>query len=108
MNHDHRPSLRLLAMWGLIALLAITTSASARQDWSGRLDEALADESPRSWRGYFALGLQIADAENDAALNTLMNRWPTIDNIKFKQQLIKAMHFDLPTPYRTRLHPRVL
>lgn len=97
---------RFASLCGMLTSLMLATATSAQTDWSQRIDEALTDESPRAWQRYFSLGQEIAEARDDA-LDTLMDRWPTIRNARFKQQLVKAMHFDYPMPFRTRLHPRV-
>lgn len=96
----------VLLMLVLGAMLA--SAASAQTDWRQRIDEALTDDSPRAWRGHFALGQQLAEAPQREGLDVLRVIWPTIEHMGFKQQIVKAWHFDFPTPYRVRYHPRAL
>ncbi|MCH7603782.1 MAG: hypothetical protein IIB54_13545 [Planctomycetes bacterium] len=90
----------------LALMTLLTSAASAQADWRERIDEALANVSPRAVLGYFALGQQLAETPGREGLDALLAVWPTIDNSTFKQQIVKAWHFDFPTPYRVRFHPR--
>ena len=92
----------------LALMTLLTSAASAQADWRERIDEALANVSPRAVLGYFALGQQLAETPGREGLDALLAVWPTIDNSTFKQQIVKAWHYDFPAPYRVRYHPRAL
>jgi predicted esterase len=92
----------------LLAVAACVSAASnpdAETDaWADRLVELEARDA--NWREVFALGQRIAELEPpEAALEVMRAAWPRLENVRTKQQLVKAWQFDLPTPFRTRFHP---
>ena len=76
-----------------------------RDTWVQRLVD-LQNGKARPWKKAFALGQNIAELPPDDGLAIVRNAWPKIDSARIKQQIVKAWHFDLPTPFRMRLHPR--
>ena len=93
--------------WLITAVLvvaAVVADAGAQGE-AGTLAAELraAAEDGADWRQAFALGQRAAESED--GLEALRAAWPDIESARFKQQLVKAWHFDLPTPFRVRLHP---
>lgn len=86
----------------VFALLASPAAAQERAVWVDRLVSA--SDAGGNWREAFALGQQVAELPEGDGLAVLREAWPRMRSAIFKQQLVKAWHLDLPTPYGVRLH----
>lgn len=86
----------------VFALLASPAGAQESDAWVDRL--VTASDAGGNWREAFALGQEVAELPDGEGLAVLREAWPQLRSTRFKQQLVKAWHFDLPMPFRVRLH----
>lgn len=74
------------------------------EQWVEQLVEASPED--RGWRRMFGATQAAMDLGADQSFEVVKRAWPRIEPVEARRQIVKGWHFDLPMPFRVRLHPR--